>query len=106
MRLSLGNLLHNTTIPKYQDTRSMSIQRNGYVLFVPKFLPDNVKESIKRIEHGKTPTEAGKDLLVLRFILLSKIKTNTITPDLADSFDPQIITLKPRISEDLDSMGF
>ena len=95
----MRNLLHNTTIPKYQDTKSMSIQRNGEVHYNPTFLPDKVRRSLARIEHWETYTEAGMDLRVLQRILQSKIKTHTKkkspnTPSLADSFDPQIISLK------------
>ena len=105
----MRNLLHNISFPKYQDKRSMSIQRNGEVHFNPKFLPDKVRKSLARIVPWNMPTEAGMDLQVLQCILQSKIETRSPnTLNLADSFDPQIISLKrnKNFTETADYNGF
>ena len=95
----MRNLLHNTTFPKYQDTKSMSIQRSGGVSFNRTLLPPDVLKLIDRVQGEKKLTQAEVDLHVLRFILSYKIKMKKRLDShnplgFADRLSPTTISLK------------
>jgi hypothetical protein len=99
MRLSLGNFLLNTTFPKYQEARLMSVQRSGTVHFDRTLISADVLKLIDRVQWKKKLTQAEVDLHVLRFILSYMIKMKNRLDShnplgFADRLSPTTISLK------------